>query len=144
MKTIKQIADELGVSKQAVFKKIDNLGLRSRLKKNANQFTVDEETETLILQGFSNVERQRINVNKIKTSEQEVDDIIAILKEQLAVKDRQIEQLTAALENTTASLRAAQALHAGTIQQQLEAGDQQKEVVEPEQPRRWWRFWKTK
>lgn len=31
-KTIKQIADELGVSKQAVTKCIDNLGLRSMLK----------------------------------------------------------------------------------------------------------------
>lgn len=28
MKTIKELADELGVSKTAVMKKIDNLGLR--------------------------------------------------------------------------------------------------------------------
>ena len=33
MKTIKQIADELGVSKTAVRKKIENLGLQSGLQK---------------------------------------------------------------------------------------------------------------
>lgn len=45
-------------------------------------------------------------------------------REQLTAKDRQIERLTeqlaavtAALENTTAALTAAQALHAGTMQQ---------------------------
>ena len=33
-KTIKEIADELGVSKTAVSKQIANLGLRSSLRKN--------------------------------------------------------------------------------------------------------------
>lgn len=41
MKAIKQIADELGVSKTAVRKKIENLGLRSILQKNGNQFAID-------------------------------------------------------------------------------------------------------
>ena len=52
MKTIKQIADELGVSKTAVRKKIENLGLRSSLRKNGNQFLIDEVQESLIKQGF--------------------------------------------------------------------------------------------
>ena len=77
---------------------------------------------------------------------QSLRDEIAFLKEQLLAKDRQIEalqgqntQLTTALENTTASLQAAQALHAGTLQQQL-IGDGESS---PEQPqRKWWQFWK--
>lgn len=32
MKTIKELADDLGVSKTAVMKKIDNLGLREKLE----------------------------------------------------------------------------------------------------------------
>ena len=40
MKTIKQIADEIGVSKTAVRKKIANLGLQSSLRKNGNQFAI--------------------------------------------------------------------------------------------------------
>ena len=54
------------------------------------------------------------------------DEQITMIQNQLAVKDRQINllqeqisQLTAAMENLTASLNAEQALHAGTIQKQL-------------------------
>ena len=54
------------------------------------------------------------------------DEQITMFQAQLAVKDRQINllqeqisQLTAAMENLTASLNAEQALHAGTIQKQL-------------------------
>ena len=52
-KTIKQIADELGVSKQAVSKCIDNLGLRSTLTKNANYFVIDDKQEKVIKKAFS-------------------------------------------------------------------------------------------
>ena len=52
-KTIKQIADELGVSKQAVSKCIDNLGLRSTLTKNGNYFVVGDTQEKVIKQAFS-------------------------------------------------------------------------------------------
>ena len=48
MKTIRQIADEIGVSKTAVNKQIANLGLRSGLRKNGNQFAIDEHQEALI------------------------------------------------------------------------------------------------
>lgn len=43
-----------------------------------------------------------------------------MLKEQLSIKDKQIEALQNALENTSKALSAAQSLHAGTLQQQLE------------------------
>ena len=44
-KTIKQIADELGISKQAITKRIDNLGCRSELVMVGGQFQINEETE---------------------------------------------------------------------------------------------------
>ena len=53
-------------------------------------------------------------------------ELVKMLQAQLDAKDRQIDELnarlaetTAALTETTKSLQAAQALHAGTIQQQL-------------------------
>ena len=71
---------------------------------------------------------------------------IDTLQGQLEVKDRQIEQqaqtitrLTDALAAAQQTAAAAQALHAGTIQQQLlteEAGADQK-GQEPEQKRSW-------
>lgn len=121
-KTIKQIAVELNVSKQAVFKKIDNLGLRSELTKNGNQFTVDNEIETLIKQGFMDNERQPVDDNQTST----VDTLIAMLQEELKTKNKVIEeqaetikQLSEAVASANQTAATAQALHAGTIQLQL-------------------------
>ena len=68
-----------------------------------------------------------------------LDKIITVLKAtidtlqgQLAVKDKQIEELNARLAESSAALvsaqqtvQAAQALHAGTIQQQITEGNEQ-------------------
>lgn len=152
MKTIKQIADEIGVSKTAVRKKIENLGLQSSLRKNGNQFAIDEEQERLIKSAFLQNETQTENANLVcdkSESLQLVSDVVSILQEQLREKDRQLEkqqqsikELTAALENTTASLKAAQALHAGTMQQNLLAEKEEAEAIENEKQKKWYEFWR--
>ena len=147
MKTIRQIADEIGVSKTAVSKQIENLGLRSSLRKNGNQFAIDEQQEALIKQAFSEIAPSTtdnqltgavdglVDAPSTKNAEKtaEVDGVISVLQAtidtlqgQLEVKDRQIEQqaktitrLTDALAAAQQTAAAAQALHAGTIQQQL-------------------------
>ena len=132
-KTIKQIADEIGVSKTAVRKQIENLGLRSSLRKNGNQFAIDENEETLILQAFSE-KTQTKNANqtetKTQTANREVSDLVSVLQStidtlqgQLAIKDKQIEDLSEALKSAQQTAAAAQALHAGTMQQQLLESD---------------------
>ena len=158
MKTIRQIADEIGVSKTAVNKQIANLGLRSGLRKNGNQFAIDEHQEALIKQAFSEKSQTEIenqSQTKTQTENHEVGDLVCVLQAtidtlqgQLEVKDRQIEQqaqtitrLTDALAAAQQTAVAAQALHAGTIQQQLVSGEgeelqQERETV----PRRsWWK-----
>lgn len=154
MKTIRQIADEIGVSKTAVNKQIANLGLRSGLRKNGNQFAIDEQQEALIKQAFSEKSQTEIE-NQTQTENHEVSDLVCVLQAtidtlqgQLEVKDRQIEQqaqtitrLTDALAAAQQTAVAAQALHAGTIQQQLVAGEgeelQQKRETVPR--RSWWK-----
>ena len=158
MKTIRQIADEIGVSKTAVSKQIANLGLRSGLRKNGNQFAIDEHQEALIKQAFlekSQTEIENQTQTKSQTESHEVGDLVCVLQAtidtlqgQLEVKDRQIEQqaqtitrLTDALAAAQQTAVAAQALHAGTIQQQLVAGEgeelQQKRETVPR--RSWWK-----
>lgn len=151
MKTIRQIADEIGVSKTAVSKQIANLGLRSGLRKNGNQFAIDEHQEALIKRAFSEKSQTEIE-NQTQTENREVGDLVCVLQDtidtlqgQLEVKDRQIEQqaqtitrLTDALAAAQQTAAAAQALHAGTIQQLItgEAGvDQQGQ--KPAQRRSW-------
>lgn len=133
MKTIRQIADEIGVSKTAVSKQIANLGLRSGLRKNGNQFAIDEHQEALIKQAFSEKSQTEIenqSQTKTQTENHEVGDLVCVLQAtidtlqgQLEVKDRQIEKLTEALVAAQKTAAAAQALHAGTIQQQLVTGE---------------------
>jgi len=160
MKTIRQIADEIGVSKTAVSKQIANLGLRSSLRKNGNQFAIDKHQEALIKQAFSEkmqTEIENQTRTKTQTENHEVGELVCVLQAtidtlqgQLEVKDRQIEQqaqtitrLTDALAAAQQTAAAAQALHAGTIQQQLltdEVGaDQQGREPEPGEKRGWFR-----
>lgn len=151
MKTIRQIADELGVSKQAVFKKIKNeplsTSLQGLMETVDGRLTVSVDGEKLIKQAFSKGWKQcAVDDSSTKvdapsttsslTSSLMSDGVVSVLQttidtlqEQLAVKDRQIEQqaqtitqLTEALSAAQQAVSAAQALHAGTIQQQLTSG----------------------
>ena len=151
MKTIRQIADEIGVSKTAVSKQIENLGLRSSLRKNGNQFAIDEHQEALIKQAFfekTQTEIENQSQTKTQTENREVGDLVCVLQAtidtlqgQLEVKDRQIEKLTEALIAAQQTAAAAQALHAGTIQQQLVTGDARADQQEQgsKLSKRWWR-----
>ena len=169
-KTIKEIADELGVSKTAVSKQIANLGLRSSLRKNGNQFAIENQQEKLIKKAFQKKRQQEIvtensvsdeqsqtaNANQSQTANHEVCDLVGVLQTtvdtlqaQLAVKDVQIRELNARLAECSTALlaaqetaRAAQALHAGTIQQQLSDGEDRVAASVPEEQaapnkRRW-------
>ena len=173
-KTIKEIADELGVSKTAVSKQIANLGLRSSLRKNGNQFAIENQQEKLIKMAFrknkqrerayenlvsdeqSQTKSQTTNANQSQTANHEVCDLVCVLQTtvdtlqaQLAVKDVQIRELNARLAECSTALlaaqetaRAAQALHAGTIQQQLSDGEDRVAASVPEEQaapnkRRW-------
>lgn len=53
MKTIRQIAAEIGVSKTAISKEISTLGLRNTLQRNGNLFLVDADTEAQIKEAFA-------------------------------------------------------------------------------------------
>ena len=91
MKSIKQIAEEIGVSKTAVNKKIDQLKIRNRLSKIGNKWLIDETIENTIKNAF-------IDNTKTETNSETVSDIVSVLKEQLLIKDKQIEQLQTLLD----------------------------------------------
>lgn len=152
-KTIKQIADELGVSKTAVRKKIENLGLQSSLRKNGNQFAIDERQETLIKSAFGENESQtenRKSVSEKTETLQLVSDVVSVLKEQLSEKDKQLEAKDKQIEQLNARLAESQKLI--DQQQQLQAMTEQKiklleQKEEQEQKaamvqKSWWQFWK--
>ena len=168
MKTIRQIADEIGVSKQAVYKRYKGK-LHTVCAPYAHTeqgvLYLSEQAETLIKQDFLKDDRSNgahtdthtdthteRSIGAVPEQSQEAG-VVAVLQAtidtlqgQLEVKDRQIEQqaqtitrLTDALAAAQQTAAAAQALHAGTIQQQLltgEAGADQQDQA-PEQKRGW-------
>lgn len=171
MKTIRQIADEIGVSKQTVYKRFKGK-LHTVCAPYAHTINgvlyVEEKGEKLIKQDFledgssklEQLERSNlVHTEHLERSNGAVPeqghqaDLMAVLQAtidtlqgQLEVKDKQLEQqaqtitqLTEALIAAQQTAAAAQALHAGTMHQQLlsgEAGaDQQSQ--EPEAGRKW-------
>lgn len=157
MKTIKQIADELGVSKTAVRKKIENLGLQSSLRKNGNQFAIDEMQEKLIKHAFSGNETETKNGNQSQTANHEVSDLVSVLQtsidvlkaeleaknEQLREKDRQISEMQAQLSMNQKLLDQEQQLHMVTERKfQLIEQRQDQEETNKEEDKKWWKFWR--
>ena len=160
MKTIRQIADEIGVSKQAVFKKIKREPLSTSLQGLTatvdGRLIVEVDGEKLIKQAFSEITPSTTDnqltgavdglVDAPSTKNEEktvvVDGVISVLQAtidtlqgQLEVKDRQIEKLTEALIAAQQTAAAAQALHAGTMKRQLFP----EEVERQERAGRWFR-----
>ena len=140
MKTIRQIADEIGVSKQAVYKRYKGK-LHTVCAPYAHTVQgvlyLSEQAETLIKQDFlqndcSNGAHTERSIGAVQEQSQEAG-VVAVLQAtidtlqgQLSVKDQQIEELNARLAEVSSALlaaqktaAAAQALHAGMIQQQF-------------------------
>ena len=167
-KTIKQVADELGVSKQAVWQRVkrtnelaDMLAEHSRTVNG--RVYIDEELEQHIKRLYSSIRADETSVNKgrdvdettarvcetsvnkgrdvdetapavdetsVNTADSKLLDTlqrtVSMLQQQLLAKDKQIDDLTAMLKASqeqqatlASALTAAQALHAGTIQDRL-------------------------
>lgn len=152
--TVQQFADAAGISKQAVYKKLNN-----QLKPFVQLVDGKKMLQNKALSEIYGVEvdqPSQPNSQPTVNQSQPLEALIAMLQkeldgknEQIAAQARQIEQLTSALENTTSSLQAAQALHAGTMQKQLQSGnvaDAAESAAEPEdvRPRRSWSLFKRR
>lgn len=156
LKTIKQIADELGVDKQKVYRYIKknhiNEAHHEALQKNGVK-QYDEAAETQIKQGFlretaSSEAHHEVLQNHINDAVFDTvsDAVIGVLRKELEIKNKQIEDLNARLAEISSALvmaqktaQAAQALHAGTIQQRLieEAADPAPEQSQESEKRSW-------
>lgn len=152
-KTIKQIADELGVSKTAVNKKIENLGLRSSLRKIGNQFAIDETNESLIKSAFlgnkSQTENRKPVCEKSETSLQLVFDLVSMLQKELEMKNEQIlslqeENRKLSREILELSGKISDTLQNITKTQLADKLIEGKDMLEQEdfQKKKRWQFWK--
>ena len=144
--TIAEISVECGVSGQA----IRAWCRRNHVAKDAKgSFAITEVQKTAIYQHYLGVDRKQVSQPakaSCETCETSETALITMLQreldrksEQLAVKDKQIAELNERLSECSAALlaaqqtaQAAQALHAGTIQQQLTDGAAELEQNQPQ------------
>lgn len=152
MKTIKQIADEIGVSKTAVFKRIKQEPLQTLLQEelsvDGNRVYVSEKGATIVKSAFAEnrmqtenrkVSEKRFSKNDEKTATDDVvygilKETISTLQKQLDVKDRQIEELTAIVKEQ------ALAISADNQKDFAEKLIEGKQLVAEEPKRKWWQF----
>ena len=144
MKTIKQIADEIGVSKQAVHQKRKSKELSTALQPFTSTIDgvvyIEVDGETLIKSAFSAQARKRVDslfAPTVSDSFTPVDgqkELYNILKAELAAKNEQITTLRSELaaerqhsreqsDKLAVLAEQAQMLHAGTMQKQIVDGE---------------------
>lgn len=90
--TVRQLAEELQVSKVSINNRIDKLNLRDELVKAGNRYLIPEETADVIRESF----RTNRKTEPPQPDTQAV--MLDILSEQLKEKDRQIQSLMNQLE----------------------------------------------
>ena len=143
MKTIKQIADEIGVSKTAVRKKITPEVKTKFAETVSGVIYISADGETLIKSAFVSARPQTefagVSENQFAEVSGQVSTVVSMLQKELDIKNEQIRELNARLAESNAALvaaqqsaQAAQMLHAGTMQQQLADGGG--DPVEPATP----------
>ena len=160
---ITEIAAECGVSEQAV----RAWCRRNHVAKDAKgSFAISESQKTVIYQHYLGIDRKQVSqpakascetcetsetvlISMLQKELDHKDTQLSVKDKQLAVKDEQIRELNARLAECSTALlaaqetaRAAQALHAGTIQQQLSDGEDRAADSGPEKQaspnkRRW-------
>lgn len=147
-KTIKQIADEIGVSKQAVHQKRKSKELSTALQPFTSIVDgivyISIDGENLIKSAFKKntppPDYKTFTASDCQVCDNEftVNFMFKTLSKQLEEKDKQIEKLQAeneklinSIENMTHSLKGEQALHAGTMQRELLAENTDNDYKEP-------------
>lgn len=137
MKTVKQLAAELNISKSTLHRLIHDNNIETI--QQGNKRLIDETIETAIIQALKEKTLQSETIqndsetvqkrfkndsrNDIETIQSEyIESLkaqVQLLTEQLKVKDKQIADLSEQVKDFSLKLDKQQALHAGTIQTQL-------------------------
>ena len=109
--TIKQLADELGVSKTTISKVVSGLGFNGKLHKVGNRYMLsetqisqiksqisqfsqnDEEEKSQISQTLQTNEEEKIQISLLEKQNAILQEQLSILNKQLSVKDEQIKLL---------------------------------------------------
>lgn len=136
MKTTKQIADELGIDKQKVYRYIKRNHISEVQQINGVMY-YDETAEKGIKKAFSEKgTRQEGVLNDILLKQADM------LKKELEIKNKQIEELNERLSECQKLLDQQQQLTAMTEQKLMLLESAKEEPEEEPEEIKWWQWWK--
>lgn len=95
MATIKELSESIGISKVGLNKWIERNGYKDRLQKIGNKYIVPADVEQVVRSYFDrrDTKPQKVVQNTDDAEKEITSEILALLREQLEVKDREIERL---------------------------------------------------
>lgn len=167
-KTIKELAEELGVSKTAINKKVSDENRKLWFSKTGNKFMINEAGQKAIKSMFFNENEnsnQQLVSEKTKTENHKNANqvpelkVLSLLEQQLNQKDMQLQVKDEQLKQMQKLLNQQQQL---TLQanQQIEKLQEQLQLAYTEEPeeeeltsvnkennnaitteKKWWKFW---
>lgn len=142
MKTIRQLSEELGISKTALRKKLQKLDLLDRLETVNGSKQIPEDIEDLIKKSLQKTEAATAGKEEDKEQREEpkeepagnyLPDNTLFLMAQLSEKDKQIAELNQRLkEANIINAGLVQSLQNAQDQIKLLSGTEQKQEKEPE------------
>lgn len=146
-KTIKELADELGVSKSYVDKIIRILKLHTKLNKVGNKYVISKRQENIIKSRISNEKSTtESHTNSTTNSRSEVD----FLREQLQVKNEEMNTMQRLLDQQQQlTLQSNKRIEQLEAQLQIESRSPEDEQSSAEEPKtdpdsipdkKWWHF----
>lgn len=94
--SVKTLAEELGVSKPTLFKRIDKLNLRSDLQKQGKALMIPEEVANKLREAYKGAEETSEKQKKphlAKENEDITSSLVELLREELRSKNQLIENL---------------------------------------------------
>ena len=125
--TIKELAEELSVSKPAINNKLVELDLKDRLIKQGNKYVIPGEVADQVRQAFTKQKPKPAGTESTPGDDLMYQEQIALLKEQIALLTDHIRTLNNQLEVKDLQIERAQA-----TSQYLLAGNTQKDIHEVE------------
>jgi len=129
MKTIKQLSDDIGISKVSLYKLLKRDDIKAHVFKQDSVTVVDETGESLIKTYYSWEKNADVNytvdgsVNE--NSQAKNEEMIAFLQEQLREKDNQINALLELLSNSQ-KLQVTQLLSVKSMEEAAPAAEKKK------------------
>lgn len=95
MATIKELSDSIGISKVGLTKWLERNGYKDRLEKIGNKYIIPADVEQVVRSYFArrDTKPQKAVQNTVSEEKDITSEILALLREQLETKDREIERL---------------------------------------------------